>query len=78
MVRSATGISATPRILTLLRWPAVADLRVDAAKERAAEYGVPKGCSVEELLADPEIELVLNITSHSAHAKVAMAVVEAG
>src|SRR5690606_1378664 len=42
------------------------------------EYGVPKACSVEELLADPEIEIVVNLTVPNAHASVARAAIEAG
>lgn len=57
---------------------AVADLRLEAAQARAAEFDVPKACGVEELLADPEIEIVLNLTSHGAHGKVGLAALEAG
>ncbi len=57
---------------------ACADLFVARAVARAAEYGVPKACSVAELLADPEIEIVLNLTIPNAHAAVAMAALEAG
>ena len=49
---------------------AIADSRVEAAQARAEEYGVPKGCSVEELLADPEIEIVINLTPHAARCSV--------
>jgi len=57
---------------------AVADARLEAAEARAVEYDVPKACSVEELLADAEIELVINLTSHRAHGEVGIAVLEAG
>lgn len=57
---------------------AVADTRLDAAKARAEEFDVPKACSVEELLADKEIELVINLTPHSAHGPVGIAVLESG
>ncbi len=57
---------------------AVADTRLDAAQSRAEEYDIPKACSVEELLADPEIEVVINLTPHSAHGPVGIAVLEAG
>jgi predicted dehydrogenase len=42
------------------------------------EYDVPKACSVDELLADPEIEIVINLTPHRAHGEVGIAVLEAG
>lgn len=57
---------------------ACADVRLEAAKARAKEYGVPKACSVEELLADPEIEVVLNLTPHLVHGEVSIAALEAG
>ena len=57
---------------------ACADLIPERAQAKAAEYGVPKACSTEELLADPEIEIVLNLTIPKAHAEVALAAVKAG
>jgi predicted dehydrogenase len=38
---------------------ACADIIQDRARAKAAEYHIPKACSVEELLADPEIEIVV-------------------
>jgi predicted dehydrogenase len=57
---------------------AVADTRLDAAQARAAEFGVPRALSVEELLADPEVELVVNLTPHRVHGQVGLRVLEAG
>jgi len=57
---------------------ACADLIIERARESAAKFGIPKACSTEELLADPEIEIVLNITIPKAHAKVALAAIQAG
>jgi predicted dehydrogenase len=57
---------------------ACADLRLNAAQARANEYGVPKACTVDELLADPGIEIVVNLTPHRAHGEVGIAVLEAG
>ncbi|MBN2130202.1 MAG: Gfo/Idh/MocA family oxidoreductase, partial [Sedimentisphaerales bacterium] len=57
---------------------AVADTRVEAAKAKAAEYGIARGCSVEDLLADPEVGIILNLTPHSAHGKVGIAALKAG
>jgi predicted dehydrogenase len=56
----------------------VSDQFVDRAQARAIEFGVPRACSVEELLADPGIEIVLNLTIPQAHADVARAVLEHG
>ncbi|MFD1676634.1 Gfo/Idh/MocA family protein [Alicyclobacillus fodiniaquatilis] len=57
---------------------ACADIDVDRAKSRAAQFNVPKGCSVEELLADPEIQFVINLTIPSAHATVSRQALAAG
>ncbi|MBS1709343.1 MAG: Gfo/Idh/MocA family oxidoreductase [Armatimonadetes bacterium] len=57
---------------------AVADLDLNRAKEKAAEHGVAKAYSLEEMLADPEIEIVLNLTIPAAHHQVAMQAVNAG
>ena len=57
---------------------ACADLDVERARARAAEFGVPTAWSVAELLADPEIDLVLNLTIPAAHAEIAQAALRAG
>ena len=57
---------------------ACADLIHERAEAKAAEHGVPKACSVEELLADPEIAIVINLTVPRAHAAVALAALKAG
>lgn len=57
---------------------AVADLMPERAQAKAAEYNIPKACSVEELLADPEIEIVLNLTTPNGHAGIGMAALNAG
>jgi predicted dehydrogenase len=57
---------------------ACADLIRERAEAQAAKHGVPKACSVEELLADPEIGIVLNLTIPLAHAEVALKALDAG
>lgn len=57
---------------------ACADLLAERARARAEEFGIPRAVTVEELLADPEIELVLNLTIPRAHAEVALAAIESG
>ncbi|PYE54590.1 Gfo/Idh/MocA family protein [Deinococcus yavapaiensis] len=57
---------------------AVADLDMERAKSRAAEYGVPKALSLQELLADDDVQVVLNLTIPKAHASVALAALKAG
>jgi predicted dehydrogenase len=57
---------------------ACADIALERAVERAAEYGVPAVRTVAELLADPAIEVILNLTTPDAHASVAQAALDAG
>jgi predicted dehydrogenase len=49
---------------------ACADIDLARAKAKAAEHGVAKAYSVKELLLDPEIDTVLNLTIPAAHATV--------
>lgn len=56
---------------------ACADLDVERAIARASEYGI-RGCTVEELLNDPEIDMVINLTIPQAHASVCLQALEAG
>ncbi|MFO7170957.1 MAG: Gfo/Idh/MocA family oxidoreductase, partial [Chloroflexota bacterium] len=57
---------------------ACADLQPELARSRAQEFGVPRACTVEELLADPAVEAVLNLTSPAAHTAVNLRALEAG
>jgi len=57
---------------------ACADLVPERAAGRAEEYGIPRACTVEELLADPEIEIVIDLTTPPVHAEVALAALDAG
>ena len=57
---------------------ACADLAPERAVASAEQYSIPKACPVEALLADPGIELVLNLTIPKAHAPVGIAALEAG
>jgi predicted dehydrogenase len=61
-----------------LRIVACADLNRQAAEDRAREFGVPRVCTVDELLDDRNVELVLNLTTPSAHAPLAMKALAAG
>jgi len=57
---------------------AVADLVPELAQKRAEEYGIPHVYTVDELLADPEIEIVLNLTAPAAHAPLNLRALTAG
>jgi predicted dehydrogenase len=57
---------------------ACSDLVLERAEAQAGAHGVPRACSPEELLADEEVEIVLNLTVPAVHAEVSMAALEAG
>ena len=57
---------------------ACADTLPERAQRQAAEYSVPTTCTTDELLASPEIEIVLNLTTPPAHADLALAALRAG
>jgi predicted dehydrogenase len=61
----------------LVRVKSVADVYMAAAQEKAAEYGV-QTVTVDQLLADQDIQIVINLTVPLAHASVSLQVVEAG
>ena len=55
----------------------IADMMQERAAARATAYGI-SAMTVEGMLANPEIELVVNLTIPLAHADVALATVDAG
>ncbi len=57
---------------------ACADLDIERAKAKAEEFSIPKACSVDELLADKDIKVVVNLTIPVAHAEVTLSALEAG
>ncbi|SMB84384.1 Gfo/Idh/MocA family protein [Deinococcus hopiensis] len=65
------------RELGLFEVRAVTDLDLDLARARAVEYGT-QAAPRDELLADPEITAVVNLTPPAAHAEVSMEVLRAG
>ena len=46
--------------------------------DKAAEFDLPKACLVEELLDDPTIEIVINLTPPNNHADVSLLAIERG
>lgn len=68
----------SPRIFDIIDIVACSDQIRERAESQAAAFGIPKVLSVDELLADPEIEIVLNLTIPQAHADLGMAALLAG
>ena len=65
------------KAMEILDLVACADLVSERAEAAAAKHGI-EARSVEALLADPEIELVVNLTIPKAHAEVDLAAIAAG
>ncbi|OPZ26011.1 MAG: 1,5-anhydro-D-fructose reductase [Lentisphaerae bacterium ADurb.BinA184] len=57
---------------------ACADLDLERARAAAAKNGIPTACTTDELLRNPQIEVVLNLTVPHAHGPVALAALAAG
>ncbi len=57
---------------------ACADLAPESAELRAKEFNIPRVCTPDALLEDPEIELVLNLTPALAHHGLSMRILKAG
>ena len=57
---------------------ACADMDITRAQEQADIYHIPRVLSTEELLNDPEISIVINLTIPAAHAEVTLKALHAG
>lgn len=73
---SAAYLKAMPGF-EVLEVIGVADMKPEVAQARAKEFGVP-AMTVEALLADPRLEIVLNLTIPQAHIEVGLRALEAG
>lgn len=73
---STTYFSLAP-LFKGLNVVACADLNMQAAQARAEEYGV-KAQTIDELLANDEVDVVVNLTIPDAHFPVSKSILEAG
>jgi predicted dehydrogenase len=64
------------KLFEVLEVVACADLNPEAAKAKAAENGCVAQ-TVDELLANPDVDLVVNLTIPAVHAEVSLAAVPA-
>lgn len=67
-----------PQTFGILNIVACSDQVRERAESQAAAFGIPKVLSVEELLDDPDIEVVLNLTIPGVHAEIGMAALRSG
>ncbi len=66
------------QVFEILEVKACADLDMDRARAKATENPGVVPMTVDQLMADPEIRIVVNLTVPKAHASVAMRAVESG
>ncbi len=75
---SPTYLKNMRDVFEILDVVACCDLVPERSAAKAAEFPGVKACSNEEILSDPDIDIVLNITWPKVHAEVGMQVLEAG
>ena len=68
----------TAQTFGILEVSGCADVLPERAAARAAEFGVPAAPSVDDLLADPEVRIIVNLTTPQAHTQVSLAAIAAG
>ena len=57
---------------------ATADLDLERARAKAEQYGVAKAYPTAEMLSDPEVQVVVNLTVPAAHFDISRAALDAG
>ena len=62
----------------ILNMAACASLHEEKAHRKAQEYNIPKACSIVDLINDPQIDIILNLTVPEVHGKFNLAALEAG
>ncbi|HKL79825.1 MAG TPA: Gfo/Idh/MocA family oxidoreductase [Mobilitalea sp.] len=77
-VISHTYISNIKAMFPWLEIVACAATTLDKAKRVADQYSIPKAYSTEELLNDPDIEIVVNLTTPAVHTEINKKVLSAG
>ncbi len=76
-VISKAYMKSIREFFSVLEIVACTDLDVERMNATAEEYGI-KAMTMDEILADPEIEIVLNLTNPAAHYPITKQLLEAG
>ncbi len=66
------------RVFPWLEVTALSDIDLGRAEAKAEKYDIARGYSVEELLADDEVDIAVNLTVPTVHAEVSLNALEAG
>jgi predicted dehydrogenase len=77
------GVISKQYLENLIQFPDVAvrfvaDLDTDRARTQAEMFGVPASGTVAELLEQPDIDIVVNLTIPAAHVEVGLQILESG
>jgi predicted dehydrogenase len=68
------NLSSFPDVEVLI----VGDLLLDRAKSKAEQYGIPKWGSAADVLAHPDVQVVVNLTIPAAHIEISSDAIAAG
>jgi predicted dehydrogenase len=74
---SSAYLGTAPKF-PILEVTALADIDRAKAEARAKEFNVPRVLSVDELLKDANVDIVVNLTVPKAHAEIALRALDAG
>jgi len=55
-----------------------ADIELSLAEKLAGEFGIPKSCLADDLLRDPEVEIIINLTPPQFHVDLNRKILNAG
>ena len=77
-VISRTYVADIKAFYRKLHITACADVLPESAKKLAEEFDIPKACTPDELLADKEIEIIVNLTPPQFHVELNRKIIEAG
>ena len=78
-----TGVISQTYLENLTSFPdiavvAVGDLIAERAQAKAEEFGIPSWGTADDVLANPDVDLVVNLTIPAVHVEVSRAAVAAG
>ncbi|WP_097155791.1 Gfo/Idh/MocA family protein [Cohaesibacter gelatinilyticus] len=57
---------------------ACGSLNIEESQAKAAKYGISKACSPDEIIDDPDIDCILNLTIPAVHAEISLKALAAG
>jgi predicted dehydrogenase len=66
------------RAFPMLQFTACSDIDLERAKAKALEFQVPRVLSVDEILRDRNVDIILNLTIPKVHAEISLAALNAG